>query len=71
VTRFVAAVVTVIGGCIKAKADPRISPRPGNASLELAVTVAAARQDRAEAEAGIEAVRRAGRAAWQQRGGTS
>lgn len=70
-TRFIAAVVTVINGAIKAKADPRISASPGNASLELSVTVAAARQERAEAEAGIEAVRRAGRAAWQQRGGGS
>ena len=44
--RFVAAVVTVIDGRVKAKADPRIGADSTNASLELAVTVAAARQGR-------------------------
>jgi hypothetical protein len=44
--RFVAAVVTIVNGRVKAKADPRISDRPGNASLALACTVAEARVQR-------------------------
>jgi len=69
-TRYVGAVVTIVGGRIKAKADPRISVTSSNASLELAVVMAAARQERRDL-AGIEMVKRAGREAWrihQQRG---
>jgi len=71
-TRYVGAVVTIVGGRIKAKADPRIAVTSSNASLELAVIMAAARQARRDL-AGIEAVKRAGREAWrihQQREGS-
>ena len=69
-SRFVAAVVTFVDGLVKATVDPRLAVSPRNASVELAVGMATARQDRRD-RAGIEAVKRAGREAWSKHhGGT-
>lgn len=58
--RFVAALITAIGGSVEAQAHPSIGGDEAAARLEATVTEA--RQQR---EAGIETVRRAGLEAWR------
>ena len=48
--KYVAALVTVIGGQGKTKVDPRIAPRPLTASLTLAQTFAASARKRARVQ---------------------
>lgn len=73
-TQFVAALLIAAGGTVRAQVDP-CTPGAGDlgpvqpADL-LASAVTRTRRERAAGE-GVEAMRRAGRTAWQQRGGAA
>ena len=49
-SRYVAAIVTVIEGGIKAQVDPRLAVLPRTAGYELAVLIAASRQERRDGQ---------------------